>query len=147
MTGRNSERGRGSGGVFSTQINTRLINNRASWKEEREVKKSRLERVKYVSNQGRFKCCKPAARCKHFSSCSESQQWCAGRFDSFFMLSFSSLQLQLLHVQIGLLALIDSSNTGYFCGSIYLTSCFGNSGDLNSIFWGLWTAQSLQPVS
>lgn len=52
MTDRNRESGRGSGRVFSTQINTRLINNRASRKEEREERKSRLERVKYVSNQG-----------------------------------------------------------------------------------------------
>lgn len=54
MTDRNRERGRGSGGVFSTQINTRLINNRASGGEERE-KKSRLDRVKYVSNQIRVR--------------------------------------------------------------------------------------------
>lgn len=39
MTDRNRERGRRSGRVFSTQINTRLINNRASGKEEREEEK------------------------------------------------------------------------------------------------------------
>lgn len=62
MTDRNRERGRGSGGEFSTQINNRLINNTAGEKGERERKKSRFDRVEVATNQGSFKCCKPAAR-------------------------------------------------------------------------------------
>lgn len=97
MTDRNRERGRGSGGEFSTQINNRLINNTAGEKGERERKKKadftelNLLQIRVRSNAANL-----LLACKEFSSCSEEPTLMCLRFFYFFLF-YSVLQLQLYH--------------------------------------------------
>lgn len=74
MTDRNREKGRAVEN-FSIQINNRLINNTAGEKKRIDLTEKWNTApvsppVEYVTNQGLFKCCKPAAHCKERSSCS-----------------------------------------------------------------------------
>lgn len=87
MTDRNRERGRGSGGEFSTQINNRLINNTAGEKGERERKKADLTELNLLQIR--------VLACKEFSSCSEEPTLMCLRFSLSFL--FYSVQLQLYH--------------------------------------------------
>lgn len=78
MTDRNREKGRAVEifFFFSIQINNRLINSTAGEKKKRIDLTEKWNTapvsppVEYVTNQGLFKCCKPAAHCKERSSCS-----------------------------------------------------------------------------
>lgn len=96
LTDRNRERGRGSGGEFSTQINNKLINNAAGEKGERERrKKADLTELSLLQIRVRSNAANLLLACKEFSSCSEEPTLMCLRFSFSFL--FYSVQLQLYH--------------------------------------------------